>query len=413
MESNDELPRHTRKPASARERLAAVATTLAGAGLVAGGLAASIGDADDDAKTVVGAIDAPTTSAALAPDAAPEAVFAAAQARVEDVGTFTYEGTSRVEGTDPFDDRRFLDESTFAGEVRVARGVHEVADEADGSRSERVELATSEWTRATAFPDQLDARPWVPYSETPWALDPHRLGEWLGEATRHRDGGEDSQGHRIAIARVAFDVLSSDPDLPPTAGEITITVDDTGLPTEVQVDVHADGLAVTSTYVLGNAGESVIIRPPAADALDQTPLFDEEDLAATGGPLPVGLGGVPVGWELVDAYVVPDPSGDCVGVGLDYTDLDDPVGSYLWISVMAPDCAIDPPGAEPFSAGTYEGAATFDAGLAEGVVRDDTVAVAFSSDLSPDDLRQVLGTLGPLDLTATPAQLEGIPSSPA
>jgi hypothetical protein len=80
---------------------------------------------------------------------------------------------------------------------------------------------------------------------------------------------------------------------------------------------------------------------------------------------------------------------------------------------MAPDCAIDPPGAEPFSAGTYEGAATFDAGLAEGVVRDDTVAVAFSTDLSPDDLRQVLGTLGPLDLTATPAQLEGIPSSPA
>jgi hypothetical protein len=46
-------------------------------------------------------------------------------------------------------------------------------------------------------------------------------------------------------------------------------------------------------------------------------------------------------------------------------------------------------------------------------VRDDTVAVAFSTDLSPDDLRQVLGTLGPLDLTATPAQLEGIPSSPA
>jgi hypothetical protein len=110
---------------------------------------------------------------------------------------------------------------------------------------------------------------------------------------------------------------------------------------------------------------------------------------------------------------MPDPSGDCVAVGLDYTDLDDPVGSYLWISVMAPDCPVDPPGAEPFSAGAYEGAATVDAGITDGVVRDDTVAVAFSTDLSPDDLRQVLATLGPLDLTATPAQLEGVPSSPA
>ncbi len=408
-----ERPKHARQWASTRQRLAAIATTLAGAGLVAGGLAASIRAADDDAKALVGAIDEPPVDAPLAPDAAPEDMFAAARARVEDVGTFTYEGTGRVEGTNPFDDSRFLFDSTFTGEVRVGRAVHEVADEADGSRSERVELPTSEWTRATAFPDQLDARPWVPYSEAPGALDPHRLGEWLAEATRHRDGGEDDSGHRIAIARVAFDVLSSDADVPPTTGEVTITVDDTGLPLEVEVEVESSGVAVTSTYELDDAGESVTIEPPAADELDQTPFFDEEDLAAAGGPPPVGLGGVPVGWELIDAYVVPDPSGDCVGVGLDYTDLDDPVGSYLWITVTAPDCAVDPPDAEPFSAGTYDGAAAVDAGLAEGVVRDDTVAVSFSTDLSREDVRQVLDTLSPLDLTTTPAPLEGIPSSPA
>ena len=121
MESSDEPPRYARTPARTRQRLAAIATTLAGAGLVVCGLAASIGDADGDAKAVAGAIDAPTTTAALAADAAPEAAFAAAQARIEDVGAFTYEGTSRVEGTDPFDDSRFLDERTFTGEVRASR----------------------------------------------------------------------------------------------------------------------------------------------------------------------------------------------------------------------------------------------------------------------------------------------------
>jgi hypothetical protein len=107
---------------------------------------------------------------------------------------------------------------------------------------------------------------------------------WLGEATQHRDGGEDSTGRRVAIARVAFDALSSDADLPPGTGEITITSDETGLPIQVPVEAESDGVAVTSTYELGNAGEAVTIQPPAADALDPTPYFDEEDLAVTRGP---------------------------------------------------------------------------------------------------------------------------------
>ncbi len=409
----NQCPKHARPPASARQRLALLATTLAGAGLVVGGIAASIRDAGDDPRALVRAVDEPPAEAPLAPAAAPEDVFAAAQERVEDVGTFTYEGTSRAEGTNPFDGSPFLFEATFTGEVRVARAVHEVADGADGTRTERVELSTAEWTRGTAFPDQLDDRPWLPYNEAPGALDPHRLGEWLAQATRHRDGGEDTSGHQIAIAKVASDVLGNDAEPPVVDSEVTITVDDTGLPLEVTVEAESDGVAFMSTYELNDAGEAVTIEPPASDELDQTPFFDEEDLAAAGGPPPVGLAGVPVGWELVDAYVVPDPSDHCVGVGLDYTDLDDPVGSYLWITVTAPDCAVDPPDAQPFSAGTYDGVALVDAGLADGVVRDDTVAVSFSTDLSREDLRQVLGTLGPLDLTATPAPLEGVPSSPA
>jgi hypothetical protein len=131
------------------------------------------------------------------------------------------------------------------------------------------------------------------------------------------------------------------------------------------------------------------------------------------GPAPVGLSGIPAGWELAGAYVTPDRATGCPSVTLDDTDLDEPIDEYVWLDVFDAGCATAPPG-EPLAVAGYVGAVDDNGdGTRWGVVVSGDTAVSFLTDLSVGDLRLVLATLAPLDLAATPASLAGLPSSGA
>ena len=143
-----------------------------------------------------------------------------------------------------------------------------------------------------------------------------------------------------------------------------------------------------------------------------TPWLNEQDLAAFEDAAPLGLSHIPAGWDLAGAYVTPDPlGGSCPSATVDYTDLDDPIGQYLWIDVMAPGC-IDPPAGESLDVAGYTGAVADEPdGSRWGVVASDDAVVMFSTDLSVADLQVVLANLGPLDVEAVPQPIDGIPST--
>jgi hypothetical protein len=155
----------------------------------------------------------------------------------------------------------------------------------------------------------------------------------------------------------------------------------------------------------------VVAAPPPSD-LDATPWINEQDVAAFEGPAPLGLSRVPEGWGLAGAYVTPDPEGgSCPSVSLDYADLDAPAGAYLWIDVMGAGCA-EPPDGEAVTAGALAGAVADQTdGGRWGVVSSSDVDVWFATDLSATDIAIVLGSLAPLDVSAVPEPLPGIPSS--
>jgi len=110
--------------------------------------------------------------------------------------------------------------------------------------------------------------------------------------------------------------------------------------------------------------------------------------------------------------VTPDPTGGpCRSATVDYTNLDDPVGQFLWIDVMDAGC-MPPPEGEAIDVPAFSGAVADEPdGTRWGVVSSDDTTVMFSTDLSVADLRIVLANLGPLDPAAVPEPLEGIPSS--
>ena len=409
-------PRHVRRRPPRRERLPAVATALVGLTLVVGGAVISIRTPAPDTD----AIRAAAADAADAPDGAaddgatpgsPEAIVASAADQVEDAGTFSYEGTSRVEGTDPQDDQPFVVDWTLSGEVRVGQTWHEISDEPDGSRLEMVARRGEVWLRRTAFPDQIESRPWQQVEAGTVGIAVHRLVRWLDLADEHRQGGEDPDGNRVVHAAVRAGLLG---DLGEGDAQLTLTVDEAGRPISLDIDMAQFGIDLTASYEFDHYGDSVDVEMPDPAQVDATPSIDEEDITALGGPLLVGLGGVPAGWTLVNAAVTPDAEGECASVDLDYTDVDDPVGSYLWLSVVSPACVVDPPGAQPFDVEGYDATGVVTDGIAEGILHaSDGASVVFETDLGLADLARVLATLGPLDLRATPAPIEGLPSVPA
>ncbi len=407
------VPRHASRQSALRRALLPL-VVVGCVGAVAGLVVVVATTGDDDAG------DTPETTAATAAatsDASPVELFTAAGQALVDAGSFSYDASSTIEGSDPRRESGTVTlDRDLSGDVVMPDAVRETVDDPFGMRSERISigegLAHQTWYRDTAYPDQIGQRPWGEVEGEIGELDLFLLPSWLGGAVDHRDGGEDRNGRRIAVASVPVTLV---PDLGPEVEvidlEIELTVDDGGRPHHVLVELSMTDLVLETDYRIADIGGGHTVEPPSPTQLDATPWLNEQDLAEFDGPAPLGLSGIPEGWEVAGAAVVVDEISRCPAATVDYADLENPTAEYLWLRVSSVDCAYEASG-EPFDVLGYSGAVDdFGDGARAGVVVSGDTAVSFLTDLSLGDLQLVLATLGPLDLAATPEPLAGIPSS--
>lgn len=417
-------------PPPASRRLAYIATGVVCATLVAAVVVLAVGGDNGRGSLADRSSSGPgdeVAGAELDGDASPAEVFAHAARVLEEAGTFSYEGSRRVEGPGPVDGYASLvTERSVTGDVVLPDALREAVDDPVGLYSERISIgsgtAAQSWTRSTAYPDQLRQRPWGQLEEVAGELDLYLLPAWLDGAIDHREGGEDANGQRVVHAGVPPRLLN---DLGPGMDVIDVAVEltlgDGDEPQQVALTISTLDTVIESTYELNGLGSDISVDAPEAHQLDATPWFNEEDLATFEGPTPLGLSAVPEGWEVTEAYVQPagldgpaslGGSDDCASASASvaYADLDNPGGEFLWLVVRAAGCTPVPAG-EPLDVAGFTGA-TVDAGDGSrwGVLVADGTVVEFYTDLSVGDLKLVLATLGPLDLAATPSPLPGIPS---
>ncbi|HET6950571.1 MAG TPA: hypothetical protein VFI47_09360 [Acidimicrobiales bacterium] len=394
----------------------AVAVAVVGAALIAAVVAVGVSSDGGDGAPVSGGETRSETGGAGEPGSV-ETAFEEAAARLSEAGSFRYTATSRIEVADPAGDamtttvtREIEGEVALPGTLRESvviddRQVYERMVTGEGT-------AARELTRESAFRDEIDARPWGDSFGPSGELDMTLLPDWLGGAVDHRDGGEDRSGRTVVAASVPGSLFNDLGDgVRVIDADIELTLDGDGAPAVVALTVSTTDTVIDSTYELADLGADVVVEAPDTASLDATPWINEQDLAAFGGPAPLGLSGVPEGWELSGAYVTPEWAPGCDSASVDYVDFSDPEGSFLWIDVYDAACALDPVG-EPLVVGGYAGAVG-DAGdgTFAGTVIAGDVAVDFSTDLSVADLTVVLDTLGPFDPAATPEDLPGVPSS--
>ncbi len=99
--------------------------------------------------------------------------------------TFSYEGTSRMEGPDPssLDDSVVVDRDV-TGDVVLPDSVRQRVTDSDGVTYEHITIGSDvdvqTWLRDTAYPDQLEARPWAEVDGSATGeLELSRLPAWL------------------------------------------------------------------------------------------------------------------------------------------------------------------------------------------------------------------------------------------
>ncbi len=184
------------------------------------------------------------------------------------------------------------------------------------------------------------------------------------------------------------------------------------------LDASGDSGSVQADYRFTGWGRQVEVAAPATADLDPTPSIQEEEIAAFDDTRLLQPRGIPAGWVLDFAGVLPEEMTveGCEQLELDYIEPDDPDRGFLTLYELPKSCAdLEPPrGAEPFQAGRYSGFVdeTPDGVLAQIVVGDTVVQA--ESDLPLDALARILADLVPLDLAAPPAPLPGFaPTTPA
>ena len=219
-----------------------------------------------------------------------------------DAGTFSYEATSHREGPDPFslDDSIVLDQD-MSGDVVLPDAVRQRVTGSDGITYEHItigtDVAVKTWLRDTAYPDQLEARPWAEVEGgASGELELSLLPAWLEAATDPRDGGEDEQGNRTIAAGVPPRLINDlGPDLTLIDVDLEVTLSDDGAPRRVDLVLSATDTVVDASYDIVRLGGDVEVVPPTAAELDATPWVNEQDLAAFEGPTPLGLSRIPRG----------------------------------------------------------------------------------------------------------------------
>ncbi len=163
-------------------------------------------------------------------------------------------------------------------------------------------------------------------------------------------------------------------------------------------------------------GEPVDVEAPAEADVDRTPNIEEESIADFDDAPLLQPRGIPEGWVLDYADLVPaDESDDgCEQVELDYIDPDDESYGYLYLYESASDCADTdaPPDSEPFTAGANRGwIESYDDEFTYAQIVVGGTVITVDTDLSPQSLARVLGQLRALDFSIEPDPIAGLESA--
>jgi hypothetical protein len=343
----------------------------------------------------------------------PAELFAHAAEVLTEAGTFRFDGTWVFTDVNdephppPYFDPD-PDDSELSGDVELPGKLRQVTDSAIGYDVETVISAQSGdpalWQRFTAYPGQLERRPWAEEEAVP-ICDLSQLPEWLTGVTDPVLQGTDPVGRRIVQGALAPQLV--DEELGPSAAvEIALTVDDDGTPRSVDLEVRGPVRVSREHVRLLDIGAELSVDPPGEAERDPTPTVAEEDLALFAGPTPLGLAGAPADWSLQDARVAPYTNAGCTAAVVMYGP-----GENDFMRVFTTDgaCAEGfPAPGEPMEVAGFHGTAGMDDNdIYAGTLISGDVGLSFRTTLGEEDARRVLETVVPFDPSAEPQPIDG------
>ena len=328
-------------------------------------------------------------------------LLARAQDFVRDARTVEVTGAGKLEGAGAATGDYYSH-----GEVVFPDRYHLVTSVLDTWFEELV-VGHRAWVRTAVGRAELDDEQWVPLA----GGDPGIVGPAAGFAnigpTAVRAFVLDAHDPEVASRSDGHAVLAVD-----SQGErLRLTMATGGRVERIGFGTTLNGAGFRGELRLARWDARQRIEPPPDADVDPTPGIDEEDVAAYRDAPLFQPRGIPDGWALDTATVVPADESveDCDQVELDYLDPDDDENGYLTIYEMPPDCPDHTPiGGTPFTAGPHAGSYVEEDGELQAEIVIGGTLVQVQTDLPPSDLAIVLADLLPLDLGVTPAPLPGL-----
>ena len=354
----------------------------------------------------------------------PQRAFPQASRRLEQAGTFTYQGTVHAAGTSNARPGPLLaTDVTVEGEVALPDRTHDVATDASGRAAETVTSGLTVWARTADSRDRLAAGAYEAVAEFS-SVDARAssgaalLPRLLSLTSDRRAGNPDPDGRRTFHATLAAEGLGTDETGRPTGppGELTLTLDQAGDPTRIElVSPPGDGSALRLAFDIAAIGEPVTIDAPGGDEPTSVtgPVTVDEVLSA-GIDRPVELAQVPHNWVLRAIELgANSPRVGCSTLKLSYQDVDAVnLEHFVDLSVSSAGCAAErEPYPEAIAAGAFSGTIDPYPDGTSAQLTDGRTAVDVFTDLSTDDLTRLLESLEPFDPTTPPQPIEGVPSS--
>ncbi|MEY2569573.1 MAG: hypothetical protein QOE35_4102 [Actinomycetota bacterium] len=347
----------------------------------------------------------------------------------------SFTGRLRIEEKDTQAGGSFVDRLDLAGTAHLPDRAHYTVI-GDGFASEVVAVGTTVYNRDATTRAELTSRKWT---KTDPSSDDQRAGVIRDQGLT---AGADEVGDPVGLLRALGaartptlvsrngDTVVVKAEVDPSqaygsalagqvdAASVQITVLKDDRLERAVLTASGDTGTVTADYHFTDWGKRVQVAAPPSSQLDPTPGIEEEDVAAFRDAKLLMPRGIPAGWVLEGASVVPKDQTEegCAQVEIDYTDPNNADAGYLSLYELPKSCAnlTGPRGSKPFKAGRSTGYAQEDeTGALAQIVVGDTVVQA-DTDLPLDGLARVLADLVPLNLAAKPAALPGFaPTSSA
>ncbi|MDQ1374751.1 MAG: hypothetical protein QOJ09_2089, partial [Actinomycetota bacterium] len=312
----------------------------------------------------------------------PEQVLVGARAFASARADASFSGRVRIEEKDPAGGASLVDRLELAGTAHLPDRAHYTVI-GDGFASEVVAVGATLYSRDAAKEAELAAKKWT---KSDASNADQRAGVIRDQGLT---AGADEVGDPVGLLK-ALDAART-PTLVRRHGDQVVVkatvdpskaygaalagqVDSADVVLTVLKDDRIDRAVLTARgktgsvvvdYQFTNWGQRVQVAAPASSQLDPTPGIEEEDIAAFKDAKLFMPRGIPAGWVLESATVVPKDRTEenCEQVEIDYTDPNDPEAGYLSLYELPKTCSnlTGPRGSQPYKAGRYSGYAQEDA----------------------------------------------------